>query len=125
MNKVILIGRLTKDPEIKYTSNSTAYCRFSLAVNRDKDNTDFIDCKTWKATAENLCKYQHKGSQICVEGSVRVDKYQTNEGESKTATYIDVYKVEFIGSSKAENKTEEIGGVPFTVEAMPDDDLPF
>ena len=68
MNKVILIGRLTKDPTLEYTSTSIAYCNFVLAVNRPFGNNeaDFIGCTAWRKTAENLVKYMRKGSQIAV-----------------------------------------------------------
>ena len=71
MNVVILIGRLTKDPELKQTSSNLVYCRFTIAVDRpfSKDNaTDFINCVVWRKQAENLCKYQKKGNLIGVTG---------------------------------------------------------
>lgn len=124
MNKVILIGRLTKDPELYNTINGKCYCRFSLAVNRDKENTDFIDCRVWNQTAQNLCQYQKKGSQICVEGSLRVDRYEAQDGTNKTSVYVDAFKIEYLSSVKREEVKEEISGESFIVEAN-DDDCPF
>ena len=110
MNKVILIGRLTQDPGISYTSQNTPFCRFSLAIGRPKkqdgtQETDFINCTTWNKQAENLCQYQSKGSLISVEGNIRTEKYQDKEGNTRTATYVLANQIQFLGS-KGESTNE-------------------
>ncbi len=102
MNKVILIGRLTKDPTLEYTSTSIAYCNFVLAVNRPFGNNeaDFIGCTAWRKTAENLVKYMRKGSQIAVEGSIQTSSFNSKDGSKKYVTKVNVEKVEFLSSNK-------------------------
>ena len=78
MNKVILIGRLTKDPELRYAAgNGTAVCRFTVAINRQfkKDETDFINCVAFGKTGETITQYLTKGRQIAVTGSIRTGSY--------------------------------------------------
>ena len=81
MNKALLIGRLTRDPELRATSTGRNVCQFSIAVNRNFTNAngereaDFINCVVWDKQAENLAKYQHKGNQIAVEGRIQTRNY--------------------------------------------------
>jgi single-strand DNA-binding protein len=79
-----LIGRLTRDPELRYTPNGTATCSFTLAINRkfNKEETDFIDIVVWRGLAENCASYLHKGSMCCVEGRLQVRTYEDKEAES-------------------------------------------
>ena len=82
MNKVILMGRLTADPELKQSQNGTSVCRFTIAVNRRFKNAqggydaDFLNCTAWKQTAEFICRYFKKGQMIAVEGALRTSSYQ-------------------------------------------------
>lgn len=126
MNKVILIGRITKDLEIRYTSNEKAVCEFSLAINRDKENTDFINCVVWNKPAENLVKYQSKGSLISVIGELRTDTYE-KDGEKRYKTYVLVNNIEYLSSIKKDEIKEESD--PFkefgeTIEVS-QEELPF
>ena len=108
MNKVMLVGRLTKMPELKEVKDKKV-CEFTLAVNRDKEKTDFINCVVWNSQAENLCKYQDKGSLISVFGELRVDSYEI-EGNKKYKTYVMVNNIEFLESKKEKtNPFEEFG----------------
>ena len=105
MNHVDLIGRLTADPELKRTANGNSACNFTLAVNRYKKvegqpDADFIRCKAFGKTAENLCRYQHKGSLIAVTGSVQTGSYE-KDGQRHYTTDILVGSVEFL--EKKEN----------------------
>lgn len=106
MNKVELIGRLTKDPEVKLTTNQTAYCNFTVAVDRrfkDKDGqrqSDFINCVAWKQTADFINKYFHKGSRIGLCGSIQTRSYE-KDGQKVFITEVLVDEVEFV-----ESKTE-------------------
>lgn len=99
MNKVVLVGRLTKDPELRYTDNGKSVCKFNLAVNRVSPGTnqaDFISCVAWGTNAENLNKYMRKGSLILVEGNIKTGSYQDNNGNKHYTTDVWVEKVEYL-----------------------------
>lgn len=108
MNKWCGIGRLTKDPEVKLTTNQTAYCNFTVAVDRrfkDKDGqrqSDFINCVAWKQTADFINKYFHKGSRIGLCGSIQTRSYE-KDGQKVFITEVLVDEVEFV-ESKTESK---------------------
>lgn len=120
MNKVILIGRLTRDPELRYTDNNTPVTTFSLAVNRPftsqngEREADFINCIVWRKLAETVKNYLFQGSQVAVEGRIQTRRYQNDKGESKYITEILVENIEFLGSK---SKKEE-SGVTKPVETM-------
>lgn len=99
MNNIVLIGRITKDPELKYTNNGKGNTRFTLAVQRNKDETDFINCVAWEKTAENIAEYFKKGSQIAVQGSIRTGSYE-KDGRTVYTTDVWVYKFDFIGNNQ-------------------------
>lgn len=103
MNNVTLIGRITKDLELRSTSNGKSVCEFNIAVNRIGEGTDFITCVIYGNQAENLCKYQDKGSQIAVSGSLRVDTYE-KDGQRKYKTYVLTNNIEYLESKKATDK---------------------
>ena len=110
INKVIITGRLTAKPELRYTQSNNAVASFTVAVNRQKkqDGTqeaDFINCRVWNKQAENLCKYQDKGNLILVDGSIRVDSYLGNDGSKKYITYVIANHIEYLESKK---KTEAL-----------------
>ena len=107
MNKVILMGRLTADPELRQTQSGIASCRFTIAVNRrfvDKNSgerqADFITCVAWRQQAEFITRYFNKGSMICVEGNLRTGSYQDKNHSDVThyTTEVFVDNVEFTGS---------------------------
>lgn len=106
MNKTILMGRLTANPELRQTQSGIASCRFTVAVNRRFKNAngeydaDFIPCVAWRQTAEFVSKYFSKGSMICVEGSLRTGSYQDRNHSDVTHYTTDLYvdNVEFCGS---------------------------
>ena len=106
MNKVILIGRLTADPELRQTQSGIASCRFTVACDRrfaDKNTgerqADFISCTAWRQTAEFVSRYFNKGKLICVEGSLRTGSYQDRNHPDVTHYTTDVFvdNVEFVG----------------------------
>lgn len=106
MNKVILIGRLTKDPELRYAAGSgTAVCRFTLAVSRPfkKDETDFINCITFNKQGEAIAQYATKGRQLAVTGSIRTGSYDGQDGVKRYTTDVIVESFEFIGNSNNGN----------------------
>lgn len=109
MNKVILMGRLTADPELRQTQSGISSCRFTVAVDRrfaDRNTgerqTDFITCVAWRQTAEFVSRYFSKGSMICVEGNLRTGSYQDRNHPDVTHYTTDVFvdNVEFTGSKK-------------------------
>lgn len=137
MNKVILIGRLTRDPELRCTANNKAVCDFVIATNRPvvRDGervADFINCRVWNKPAENLVKYQNKGSLIAVIGRMQVDIYQDKEFKNKYNTYVLVEDLEYLERKKENNQEEvkEIENFSTTTEVQQQfdydsSDLPF
>lgn len=138
MNAVQLMGRLTKDPELKYGASGTAYCKFTVAVNRafKKDEVDFINCTCFGKTAEAMGEYSRKGDQIGVCGSLQVDVYE-KDGEKKFSTSVTVQSFTFgakagtgtgdNSNKKNETKNEEkpnSGKAP-DVDLEDDDEFPF
>ena len=105
INKVVLLGRLTKDPELRYAAGSgTAVCRFTVAINRQfkKDETDFINCVAFGKTGETITQYLTKGRQIAVTGSIRTGSYDAQDGTKRYTTDVAVESFEFIGSNTSE-----------------------
>ena len=99
LNKVILIGRLTRDPELKYTSgDGVAVANFTLAVDRfgEKKEADFIRIVTWKKQAENCSQYTGKGSLVAVEGRLQVRQYEDREGNKRTIAEVSAQSVRFL-----------------------------
>lgn len=141
MNKAILIGRLTADPELTTTSGGVQMCRFTIAISRPyktqdgQEMTDFIPVVVWRAQADNCARYLSKGKQCCVEGAISVRSYEKN-GERRYATEVVADRVEFLGSGGGQEST---GGRSFqqsrpaaavpsidNLQAADDDDnLPF
>ena len=143
MNKVILIGRLTADPELRYSSSNKAYTRFTLAVNRDykKENgeteADFISIVAWEQLAETVHKYVKKGHRICVEGRIQTGSYDKDDGTKGYLTDVIMNHIDFLEKKSTDDRpapeyTEETSNEtedPFkdfgdTVQ-LTDDDLPF
>ena len=143
MNKIILIGRLTADPALKYTPSGTAVVTFTLAVNRRFANqsgereADFINCQAWQKTAEFVANYFKKGQQMALEGRLQVRSYDGNDGQKRWVTEVVAEQIEFVGSKNGSNSnstgsttggsgagsSSELGwgqDVPFD-----DNDLPF
>ena len=102
MNVVILMGRMTRDPELKYTSGGKAYANFTLAVQKTKDEAEFIDCIVWEKTAETIAEYFRKGRKILVQGRLNVSSYEQN-GEKRKSTKVVVSSFEFVESSGTSN----------------------
>ena len=104
MNKALLIGRLTKDPELRATSTGRNVCQFSIAVNRNFTNAngereaDFINCVVWDKQAENLVKYQKKGNQIAVDGRIQTRNYEDKDGKRVYVTEILASNISFLDS---------------------------
>ena len=102
MNIAILMGRMTRDPELRYTSSGKAYANFTLAVQKTKDEAEFIDCVAWEKAAENIAEYFRKGNRILVQGRLSVSSYEQN-GEKRKSTKVQVFSFEFIDSKNSGN----------------------
>ena len=155
INNVVLVGRLTRAVDLRYTSNGTAYASFTLAADRDFKNqngereTDFINCVMWRKPAENLANYTKKGSLIGVEGRIQTRNYENEQGKRVYVTEVLAERFRFLESAKKDdngvlsregtnalgfNKNQNSSGNfansdPFTsggdVFDVNDDDLPF
>jgi len=135
LNKVILIGNLTADPELKYTASGTARARFRIAVNRQykdssgqlQEDTTFVPIITWGNQAENCANYLSKGRQVAVEGRLRIYSFENKEGERVYATEVVAQNVQFLGGIPQSNT--EPGTVPPPIEQptdqTEDEEVPF
>lgn len=129
MNQVILTGRLTKDPELRTTQSDKQVASFTLAVDKYGEGADFINCIVWGKQAENLCKYQEKGSQIGLSGRIQTRSYEDDKGNKRNITEVVADSIEFLGSKKKETTTKEI--TPYDIKGegngieITDSDLPF
>lgn len=105
MNKIILVGRLSQEPELRHTPSGVSTCTFNIAVSRNFTNqegereTDFFRVVTWRGLAENVAKYCNKGKQVAVEGRVQNRTYEAEDGTVKHITEVIAENVEFLGSS--------------------------
>lgn len=125
MNKVFLIGNLTRDPELSETSNGTEVCHFSIAVQRrtEEKDADFFDCTAWRALAENIARYCKKGNKVAVTGSIQIRNYEDRNGNKRTAVDVIVQDVEFL--TPKEKEAAPRSQKP-TLESFDDDgDIPF
>ena len=137
MNKVILIGNLTRDPELSETPSGVAVCRFSIAVARDYANsdgtreTDFFNITVWRGRAENCGKYLKKGNKVAVVGSLQTRSYEDKDGIKRNVTDIVANEVEFLTPKNAQGSDSD--DAPATeskrerpqLEAIDDNQLPF
>ena len=111
MNKVFLIGRLTRDPELRYTGNNTAVATFSIAVNRNFANAqgereaDFFNIVVWRKQAENVKNYLTQGSQVAIDGRIQTRSYDDNNGQKRYVTEVVADNVEFLGSKNSSNNS--------------------
>jgi len=104
MNRVFLIGRLSRDPELRHTTNGTAVCQINVAISRPvaqgrEPETDFINVTVWNRPAENVARYLSKGRQVAIEGRIQTRSYDNNEGRRTYVTEVIANNVEFLGSA--------------------------
>ncbi len=139
MNKCILVGNLTRDPELKQTPSGVSVCNFSIAVNRNYSNAngereaDFINIITWRGLAENCGKYLAKGRKVAICGSIQTRSYDDKDGNRRYVTEVVAEDVEFIGggnggeSGGAQREDKPASPKKLTSELKPveDDGLPF
>jgi single-strand DNA-binding protein len=116
-NKVIMVGRLTKDPESTVTSGGKTVAKFTIAVDRrgkkDEVPCDFFFCVAWEKTAELICKHLNKGSQCLIDGRLAARQYETADKQKRTVTEIVVDNVQFLGAKKEAVAPAEDEGTPF------------
>lgn len=122
MNKIMIIGRLTREPEQRTTGNGVNVTKFTVAVNRafDREKADFFDVVTWRGLADNCARYLTKGQQVAVEGELQNRTYEAKDGTKRTVTEIQAAHVEFL--AKAADKpiqNEEMTGVFVDEEELP------
>lgn len=126
MNKVFLIGRLTRDPELRYTGSNTAVATFSLAVNRNFTNqsgereADFINIVVWRKQAENVKNYLSQGSQVAIDGRIQTRSYDDQEGKKRYVTEVVADNVEFLGT-----KGSNSGNMNVTQNQQPAEPTPY
>jgi single-strand DNA-binding protein len=135
INRVVLIGRLVKDPELRYTPSGVATCSFTIAVNRQFSNSqgekeaDFIQIVAWRQLAELCANYLKKGSQAGLEGRLQTRSYDNKEGKRVFVVEVVADNVQFLDGNKSENKQSNQSQDPFANDSrtidIADDDLPF
>lgn len=150
MNRTILVGRLTRDPELRITPNGVAVANFNIAVNRPFKNeqgeqeADFVNCVTWRKQAENLANYMKKGSRIGVDGRIQTRSYDNDQGQRIFVTEVLAESIQFLESrsesqgnqahhnqqtNQSQSNYSSQQSNPFEGDAEPvnigDDDLPF
>lgn len=131
LNRVMLTGRLTDDPELRYTQSGRARARFAIAVNRRwrdrdgniKEEVTFVPIVVWGPQAESCANFLSKGRQVAVDGRLRIDTFETQEGEKRKIAEVVAYNVQFLGPGKPQEEEfvpeEEMG------EEEPEEEIPF
>ena len=128
MNKIILIGNLTRDPELSTTQNGVAVCRFSLAVQRNRNKeTDFFNITVWRNQAENCARWLKKGDKAAVVGSISIRNYDDQNGVKRSFVDVTAEEVQFLITNKNGDVADSIDGGKAMAELDPvdDDDIPF
>ena len=136
MNKVILAGRLVRDPELRYTQTGKAVVSFSLAVNRrfnhnQEQTADFIPIVVWDKLAEVCSKHLFKGSQVLIEGRMQVRNYEAQDGSKRYVTEVIAQELEFMGSKviagneQLQNQEQNISQEEITQDTATDEEIPF
>ena len=143
MNKVFLIGNLTRDPELTETASGVSICRFAIAVNRNytgpdgERKTDFFNVTAWRGLGETVSRYAHKGNKVAVSGTIELRNYEDSQGAKRTAVDIVAQDVEFLSPRAsgeggyeadvpAQNQGSRGGSRKPTLQSFDDDgDIPF
>ena len=138
LNEIILMGRLTRDPELRYTASNTPVASFSLAVDRDfapkgeEKQTDFIDCVAWRQTGEFASKYFQKGSMAAVKGRLQIRDWQDKQGNKRRSAEVVVDNIYFCGKKENSSVGEQVhsesdirSALAIPGEPINDGDLPF
>ena len=140
MNKVFLIGNLTRDPELTETPSGVPVCHFAIAVSRNYSSqdgerqTDFFNCTAWRGMAETIARYTKKGKKVSVVGSIQMRNYEDNQGVKRTAVDVIIQDCEFLSPRDDEDSFDSVSDSPRqstqkrkpVLQAMDDDnDIPF
>lgn len=131
LNKVVLIGHMTADPELKQTPGGVAVCSFSIGVTRrytkdgETPQSDFINIVAWRSTAEFITKYFRKGSAICICGSLQTRSWTAQDGSKRYATEVIADEASFVERRREGEPAGGENAAPAFEELAPDDDLPF
>lgn len=137
MNHIVLIGRLTRDPELRYTPNGVAVANFDLAVNRPTTNqqgereTDFIRIVAWQKQAELCANYLKKGRLVAVEGRLQIRSYETQDGQKRRVAEVVANFVQFLDRNRDDSQSNSVSDIDSGINDVDDfdginlDDLPF
>ena len=139
LNKIVIMSRLTRDPELRYTASNTPVASFSLAVDRDfkskeggEKETDFIDCVAWRQTGEFASKYFQKGSMAAVKGRLQIRDWQDKDGNKRRSAEVIVDNIYFCGKKESSSSVEQVhsesdirNALAIPGEPINDGDLPF
>ena len=131
-NKVLLMGNLTRDPELKRTATDMAVAQVSIAVNRrykdktgeQREETTYVDCEAWGRTAETMAKYLSKGRPVFVEGRLKLDQWQDKDGNNRSKLKIVIENFQFVDSRGNQSSTPPTETAAATAPPT-DDDIPF
>ena len=132
-NKVLIMGNLTRDPELKQTPSNQSVAQIGIAVNRKykgregdlKEETTFVDCEAWGKTAETMAKYLSKGKPVFVEGRLKLDQWQDKDGNNRSKLKVDVENFQFIGSKGNQSSQAPAAAGATTAQVPQEDDIPF
>lgn len=126
MNKVILVGRLTQDPEVRYTQSGKAVASFTIAVNRfsgqGQKEADFIPVVAWEKLAETCGNNLTKGQRVLIEGRLQIRSYETNDGQKRRVAEVIAQTMEFLERKQASDDKET---TPFGGQVFPEEEIPF
>ena len=134
INRVILQGRLVRDPELRQTGNGAAVCSFTVANSKkykEREDKLFLDCTAWRGTAEFICRYFHKGDEIAVEGQLWTESFEDREGNKRSINKLTVTDVHFCGSKSSDGSNGVQGEynpssyAPVEIDEEADGNLPF
>lgn len=127
MNKVILVGRLAQDPEVRYTQSGKAVASFTIAVNRfsggGQKEADFIPIVAWEKLAETCGNNLTKGQRVLVEGRLQIRSYETNDGQKRRVAEVIAATIEFLERKQQTEENKEAN--PFGGQVFPEEEIPF
>ena len=132
-NKVLIMGNLTRDPELKQTPSNQSVAQIAIAMNRKfkdregnmREETTYVDCEAWGRTAEVMAQYLSKGKPVFVEGRLKLDQWQDKDGNNRSKLKVVIESFQFIDSKGGQSSAPPTGAVQSTETAPPADDIPF
>ena len=132
-NKVLIMGNLTRDPELKQTPNNQSVAQIGIAMNRKfkdregnmREETTFVDCEAWGRTAEVMAQYLSKGKPVFVDGRLKLDQWQDKDGNNRSKLRVVIENFQFIDSKGGQSSTPPAAAAAAAPSAPPADDIPF